>query len=77
MPASRFLVQTDEFEFEELVKSSTLLSFSTNLARNLQYDLQGRKAVPLTDKEAGVTYQLICRKEKLHLLKQFTKPAIR
>ena len=77
MPASRFLVQTDEFEFEELVKSSTLLSFSTNLARSLQYDLQGRKAVPLTDKEAGVTYQLICRKEKLHLLKQFTKPAIR
>lgn len=69
--------ETDEFEFEELVRTSTLLSFSTNLVQTLQNDLQGRKAVPLTDKEAGVTYQLICRKEKLHLLKQFTTPAIR
>lgn len=70
MPSSRFLVQTDEFEFEELVRTSTLLSFTTNLARSMQYDLQGRKAVPLSNAEADITYYLICRKEKQVLLPQ-------
>lgn len=59
MPASRFLVQTDEFEFEELVRASTLLCFSSNMAADLSQTLNGRKLIPLTDPEVNVTYHLI------------------
>lgn len=59
MPASRFLIQTDEFEFEELVKNSTLLCFSSNRATYLDHALKGRKRIPLTDPEVNVTYHLI------------------
>ena len=52
------------------MRTSTLLNFSTNLARNPQSYLHGRKSVPLTDAEADVTYYLICRKEKEAMLPQ-------
>lgn len=59
MPASRFLIQTDEFEFEELVRTSTLLCFSSSKATDLDQTLKGRKLIPLTDPEVNVTYHLI------------------
>ena len=59
MPASRFLVQTDEFEFEELVRTSTLLCFSSNRAADPNQTLKGRKLIPLTDPEVNITYHLI------------------
>lgn len=59
MPASRFLIQTDEFEFEELVRTSTLLCFSSNKATDLDQTLKGRKLILLTDPEVNVTYHLI------------------
>ena len=59
MPASRFLIQTDEFEFEELIRTSTLLCFSSNKAIDLEKTLKGRKRIPLTDPEVNVTYHLI------------------
>lgn len=59
MPASRFLIQTDEFEFEELVRTSTLLCFSSNKATYLDKALKDRKRIPLTDPEVNVTYHLI------------------
>ena len=59
MPASRFLVQTDEFEFEELVRTSTLLCFSSSMNTNLNQTQKGRKLIPLTDPEVNVTYHLI------------------
>lgn len=68
MPASRFLIQTDEFEFEELVRTSTLLCFSTNIAIPLNQFIKNRKVIPLTDPEANVTYHLISRKEHKNLL---------
>lgn len=61
MPASRFLIQTDEFEFEELVRTSTLLCFSTSVATPLNQAMEKRKKIPLTDSEANVTYYLISR----------------
>lgn len=64
MPASKFLIQTDEFEMEELIRTSTLFCFSTNLAHNPENLLQDRKTIPLTDKEADVTYHLICQEKK-------------
>ena len=59
MPASRFLIQTDEFEFEELVRTSTLLCFSSSKATDLEQILKRRKRIPLTDPEVNVTYHLI------------------
>lgn len=59
MPASRFLIQTDEFEFEELVRTSTLLCFSSSKALGSEQTLKGRKRIPLTDPEVNITYHLI------------------
>lgn len=67
MPASRFLIQTDEFEFQELVQNSTLLSFSTNLAGG-NNAFPYRRTIPITDATAHVTYHLICKKEHRHFL---------
>lgn len=66
MPASRFLVQTKEFEFQELVKNSTLLCFTTNLARLDGDILRNRKIIPIEDVE--VTYHLICNRKKKDIL---------
>lgn len=60
MPASRFLVQTDEFEFAELVRHSTLLSFATNLALAENRVPDDHIVIPLSDSAADVTYHLVC-----------------
>lgn len=59
MPASRFLVQRDEFEMSELIRESDLPCFSTNLANDPAGDLKGRIQIPITDPEANVTYYLV------------------
>lgn len=71
MPASRFLVQTDEFAFEELIRTSTLFCFTTNFATDVNHLLKDRKVIPITDPEADVTYHLICRKEKEELIRNY------
>lgn len=61
MPASKFLVQTDEFEFWELVRESSLPCFTTDLAADRQANMGGgRIAIPITDEEVNVTYYAIC-----------------
>ena len=65
MPASRFLVQTDQFEFEELVRESSLPCFTTNLAKDSQNLLAGRITIPVTDPEANVTYYLACHSQSI------------
>lgn len=67
MPASRFLVQTDASEFYELVRASTLLCFTTELA-NPAGNIYDRKTVPISDREAHIVYHLICRPQKKELL---------
>lgn len=62
MPASRFLVQTDEFTFEELVKSSSLPCFVTDYFPDLSARYPGRVCIPLTDPEADVTFYTHTRK---------------
>lgn len=71
MPASRFLIQTEEFAFEELIRSSTLFCFTSNFATDVNHLLKGRRVIPLTDSEADVTYHLICRKEKEELIENY------
>ncbi len=67
MPASRFLIQTDEFEFRELVRTSTLLHFATNLTSPQNETTRDRIKIPITSAEANVTYHLICLPEKKYL----------
>ena len=61
MPASKFLVQTKEDEFIELVHSSSLLCFTTNLVRDYDDILAGRKIIPIVDSCADVMYYIIER----------------
>ena len=60
MPSSKFLVQTDLFELEELVRESSLPCFTTNLAKDDNSLLADRLKIPVTDPEANVTYYLAC-----------------
>lgn len=60
MPASKFLVQTDEFAFLELIKESSLPCFITDLVPESQQTLCDRIAIPITDDEVNVTYYFIC-----------------
>lgn len=64
MPASKFLIQTDESEFLELVRSSTLFCFSTNYGSYPDGILDQRKIIPITDKCANVEYFLVWKKGK-------------
>lgn len=68
MPASRFLVQTKEFEFQELVRTSSLLCFTTNCFRGDRSLYKDRAIIPITDPEANVTFHLISRAKISHFL---------
>lgn len=59
MPASKFLVQTDEFEFLELIRESSLPCFVTNLSSDSKKPFGNRIAIPITDDEVNVTYYAI------------------
>ncbi len=64
MPDSRFLIQNDRFTFNELVQASSLPSFVSNLSQKYTETAGGRINVPISDKEASVTYYLVCKKER-------------
>lgn len=63
MPDSRFLIQSDSFSFQELLRSSTLPAFTTDLAKIYLKQTPGRIEVPVSDPEGSVTYYLVCRRE--------------
>ena len=66
MPASRFLVQTDPFALEELIRESSLPCFSTNLSRNRRGLLKDRIEIPISDPSAHITfYAVFPQKDKL------------
>lgn len=65
MPASKFLVQTNIFEFEELVRESSLPCFTTNLVKDSHSLLENRIKIPVSDSEANVTYHLIYHSESI------------
>lgn len=62
MPASKFLVQTDDFAFQELIRTSTLPCFTTNLATGMSDVLGERNIIPITSAEADVIYYFVCKK---------------
>lgn len=63
MPDSRFLTQSDRFDFNELVQASSLASFTSDLAEKYIEVASRRINVPISDEEATVTYYLVCKSE--------------
>ena len=63
MPDSRFLTQTDRFDFNELVQASSLASFTSDLAEKYIEVAPGRINIPISDEDAAVTYYLVCKAE--------------
>lgn len=63
MKDSRFLTQSDRFSFNELLRASSLPSFTTDLAKKYLEPEDGRIEVPISDPEAVVHYYLMCKKE--------------
>lgn len=58
MPASKFLVQNDEFEFNELVNNSSLPSFTTDVALDRYPVPQDRITIPISDAEVNVSFYI-------------------
>ena len=70
MPNTRFLVQEDS-AFDELVKSSALPCFTTDLAIRREGRMPNRLDIPILDREANVTYYCLCRSVGRSDLKHF------
>lgn len=78
MPASKFLVQTDEDVFDELVSASSLPCFTTDYTMNQSGHYPKTKHadrvnIPLADAEANVTFYLLESKALRRRLKPGTK----
>lgn len=65
MPKSRFLTQNDRYSFNELVRASSLPSFTSDLAKKYLGKDDDRIEVPISDPEASVTFYLICLRIRL------------
>ncbi len=63
MPDSKFLLQNDIDSLDELVRSSSLLSFATNITMRKFHTEDGRIRVPFSDPEAAHEFYLICKQE--------------
>lgn len=62
MPSSRFLVQKDEFEFQELIRNSSLPCFATDYIMNGAPGYAGRICIPITDDYVNVTFYIGVKK---------------
>ncbi len=67
LPASKFLVQKEDFAFKELIRESSLPCFTTNLVSDTAQLLRDRKIIPITDSDANVTYHILFLKKKRQL----------
>ncbi len=64
IPDANFLVQPELSTLREIVKSSGLISFITNISwRNTELP-PDKTAVPVEDPEADVTFRCVCLREK-------------
>ncbi len=64
MPHSRFLIQTERFDFNELTRSSILPYFATDATLRFSGIPDDRSIVPISDNEASVTYYMVCLSDK-------------
>lgn len=59
MPASRFLVQTDQFTMEELIRESSLPCFVTDVAEYDEEIYGDRIVIPVSDQAAKITFHIV------------------
>lgn len=64
LPRARFVIQPDRTIFLQQMRTSDLLTFTTNVPENSSVH-ESRKAIPITDPEAHVTYWLNLRIDAL------------
>ena len=64
MPHSRFLLQNDLSALSELVSSSSLPSFATDITLRLYGKMADRAFIPFSDTAAVTQYWCCCRKEE-------------
>lgn len=67
MPASKFLIQSNRFEFEELAYNSTLPRFATNLSQEREKIQDDRVMIPISNPEAHVRYHLVSLNPEINL----------
>lgn len=65
MPLSRFLVQNERFAFEELIASSVLPCFVSDISLQNDGKPADRVIIPILDPGASVTYYAVCLKSTL------------
>lgn len=70
MPSSRFLIQNDRESFEEIVMKSQIPSFVSDL---LFTPIDGKIAVPISDKEAHVVFYISSRSKDYASLSYFAR----
>ena len=73
MPDPRFLEQED-IAFEELVRSSALPNFVTDVVLRREGNPTNRVNIPILDEEANVTYYCLCKTSGQTDLGAFFKP---
>ena len=58
MPKTKFLVQEDRQAFTEIVKSSSLPSFTSNLSIKREGEIKDKVTIPFSNDEARVSFYL-------------------
>ncbi len=63
MPSSKFIMQSERSDFEELIQSSTLPYFVTDVTFENGIEITDRKIVSISDSSAHAEYYLVCKKQ--------------
>ena len=73
MPHTKFLLQDERTTFNEIVKASSLPSFTSNLSMKREGKIDNRKIIPITDEAAHVTFYIVFLKEQINKYAQLIK----
>ena len=70
IPDAKFITQEEAENLKELIESSSLPTFVTDIAQNSQnyptYTQKDRVAIPILDKEVNVTFYIVMKKESFN-----------
>ena len=70
-PKTRYLLQDERLTFNEIVKASTLPSYTSNLSIKREGKMSDRVILPINEEEAHVTYYVVMLKENKKKYKDF------
>lgn len=62
-PKTKYLLQEERLTFNEIVKASTLPSYTSNLSIKREGKMSDRVILPINEEEAHVTYYIVMLKE--------------